>query len=141
MRRLCLSNKTRPSISANNVQSRPVPTFSPAMNFEPRCRTSMLPAVTCCPPNSFTPNRLLTLSRPLRTLPCPFLCAIVSPLSFDFLYFDNGQLLAMTHLMMITFAPFHLKRNRFHTANVFDHIRQHRRLPDGGRADGRFAFV
>jgi hypothetical protein len=33
----------------------------------------MLPAVTSSPPYRFTPSRLLTLSRPLRELPCPFL--------------------------------------------------------------------
>ena len=38
-------------------------------NLLPRWRTMMLPAVTTSPPNSFTPSRLLTLSRPLRTLP------------------------------------------------------------------------
>jgi len=29
------------------------------------------------PPKSFTPNRLLSESRPLRELPAPFLCAII----------------------------------------------------------------
>src|SRR2546430_17695858 len=36
----------------------------------------MLPATTTSLPNFFTPSRLLTLSRPFLTLPCPFLCAI-----------------------------------------------------------------
>src|SRR5204863_5494491 len=76
IRLLSLSNSTLPSTSANKVQSRPVPTFLPATNFVPRCRTRMLPAVTNSPPNRFTPSLLLTLSRPLRTLPPPFLCAI-----------------------------------------------------------------
>src|SRR5439155_10474513 len=67
---------TLPSTNANSVQSRPVPTLLPAMKRVPRCRTRMLPAVTNSPPYRFTPRRLLTLSRPLRTLPCPFLCAI-----------------------------------------------------------------
>jgi hypothetical protein len=29
------------------------------------------------PPNRFTPRRWELLSRPLRELPCPFLCAMV----------------------------------------------------------------
>ncbi len=64
----CRKPLCRPT-SANNVQSRPVPTFLPATNLVPRWRTRMLPAVTNSPPNRFTPSRLLTLSRPLRTLP------------------------------------------------------------------------
>src|ERR1051326_2204892 len=36
----------------------------------------MLPATTAWLPNFFTPRRLLTLSRPFLTLPCPFLCAM-----------------------------------------------------------------
>src|SRR5437868_7072103 len=36
----------------------------------------MLPATTTSLPNFFTPSRLLTLSRPFLTLPCPFLCAM-----------------------------------------------------------------
>src|SRR5258708_14275381 len=76
-RRLFLSKATLPSTRANKVQSRPVPTLLPAKNLVPRWRTMMLPAVTNSPPKHFTPNRFLTLSRPLRTLPCPFLCAIL----------------------------------------------------------------
>src|SRR6267142_1507387 len=52
---------------------RPRPTFLPGKNFVPRCRTMMLPATTSSLPNRFTPSRLLTLSRPFLTLPCPFL--------------------------------------------------------------------
>ena len=69
MRRLSLSKKTLPFFSAYKVQSRPVPTLTPAWNLVPHCRTRMLPAVTDSPPNRLTPRRLLTLSRPLRTLP------------------------------------------------------------------------
>src|SRR5688572_19737672 len=36
----------------------------------------MFPATTTSLPNFFTPRRLLTLSRPFLTLPCPFLCAM-----------------------------------------------------------------
>src|SRR5678815_3544492 len=34
------------------------------------------PAVTTCPPYALTPRYCALLSRPLRVLPCPFLCAI-----------------------------------------------------------------
>src|SRR5439155_15285675 len=56
--------------------SRPSPTFFPGKNLVPRWRTMMLPATTISLPNFFTPSRLLTLSRPFLTLPCPFLCAM-----------------------------------------------------------------
>src|SRR4029078_7026804 len=38
----------------------------------------MLPARACWPPNSFTPRRLLSLSRPLRDDPPAFLCAMTN---------------------------------------------------------------
>src|SRR5271154_1628002 len=53
-----------------------MPTLAPATKREPRWRMMMLPALTVSPPNRFTPSRLLTLSRPFRELPCPFLCAM-----------------------------------------------------------------
>src|SRR4030095_6502454 len=134
MRRLLLSKFTFPSTSANNVQSRPVPTFWPATNLVPRWRTRMLPAVTNSPPNRFTPSRLLTLSRPLWTLPPPFLCAINS--SFDFLNFDDRQLLTMPDGFVVAFAPFHLEGDLLRAAPVFHHIHNdaglgHRRSANG----------
>src|SRR6476659_7755179 len=45
----------------------------------------MLPARTDCPPNFFTPRRLLSLSRPLRDEPPAFLCAMSSYFFGDFL--------------------------------------------------------
>src|SRR4051812_15853689 len=46
----------------------------------------MLPARTACPPNFFTPRRLLSLSRPLRDEPPAFLCAMTNYFAFgDFL--------------------------------------------------------
>src|SRR5438270_11155180 len=47
----------------------------------------MLPARTDCPPNFFTPRRLLSLSRPLRDEPPAFLCAMSN-------YFALGDFLA-----------------------------------------------
>jgi hypothetical protein len=64
---------TTPSIFANSVQSRPMPTFSPAWNFVPTWRTRMLPAETCSPANRFTPRIFGSESRPFRVEPCPFL--------------------------------------------------------------------
>src|SRR4051794_7871244 len=46
----------------------------------------ILPARACWPPNSFTPRRLLSLSRPLRDEPPAFLCAMSNYFAFgDFL--------------------------------------------------------
>src|SRR4051812_18187423 len=46
----------------------------------------MLPARARWPPNSFTPRRLLSLSRPLRDEPPAFLCAMTNYFAFgDFL--------------------------------------------------------
>jgi hypothetical protein len=42
----------------------------------------MVPAFTLCPANLFTPSRLPWLSRPLRLVPPPFLCAICCYLFF-----------------------------------------------------------
>src|SRR5438128_1438941 len=128
MRRLSLSNATFPSTRANKVQSRPVPTLLPATNFVPRWRTRMLPAVTNSPPNRFTPSLLLTLSRPLRTLPPPFLCAIIS--SFDFCNFNDRQFLSMPDGLVIAFASFHFEGNHFRAALVFHHISHYARLGD-----------
>src|SRR4051812_5170761 len=43
----------------------------------------MLPARTDCPPNFFTPRRLLSLSRPLRDDPPAFLCAMTDYFAFE----------------------------------------------------------
>src|SRR5689334_7602039 len=43
----------------------------------------MLPARTACPPNFFTPRRLLSLSRPLRDEPPAFLCAMTDYFAFE----------------------------------------------------------
>jgi hypothetical protein len=47
----------------------------------------------------------------------------------------------MPHLVVVPFAPFHFKRHSFDAANVFNHIRQHRRLSNGGGANRYFIFV
>src|SRR5215218_8656301 len=43
----------------------------------------MLPARAACPPKSFTPRRLLSLSRPLRLDPPAFLCAMTDYFAFE----------------------------------------------------------
>src|SRR5215207_177324 len=43
----------------------------------------MLPARAACPPKSFTPRRLLSLSRPLRLEPPAFLCAMTNYFAFE----------------------------------------------------------
>src|SRR5947208_10390284 len=64
-----------------------MPTLSPGCHLVPRWRTMMLPARAAWPPNSFTPRRLLSLSRPLRDEPPAFLCAMSD-------YFALGDFLA-----------------------------------------------
>jgi len=97
-----------PSVSANRVQSRPVPTS---------CRDELGAAladqntagVTACPPNSLTPRRLLTLSRPLRT--CLDLSCVIN-LSFDLFYFTTVNSCRWP-LCVIAFAAFHLESTFF----------------------------
>src|SRR5262249_42875673 len=72
------SKRTIPSVLANSVKSTPSPTLVPGRKRVPRWRTRIEPAVTCWPPNRFTPSILAWLSRPSRELPPPFLCAMVS---------------------------------------------------------------
>src|SRR5712691_1086092 len=137
-RRLFLSKATLPSTSANNVQSRPVPTLLPAKNLVPRWRTMMLPAVTNSPPKHFTPNRLLTLSRPLRTLPCPFLCAI--HLCLDLRDFDPGQFLPVSYGAMVAFPALHLEGDFLLAPEVLDNVGHDRSFRKCGRTHRDFAF-
>src|SRR5918912_3035954 len=53
-----------------------MPTLTPGFQRVPRWRRMILPAARYSPPNFFTPSRFDWLSRPLRELPIPFLCAI-----------------------------------------------------------------
>src|SRR5262245_36543833 len=71
------SNATTPFALANSVKSTPRPTFWPGKNRVPRWRTRIEPAGTHCPAKRLTPSILGWLSRPLRELPTPFLCAMV----------------------------------------------------------------
>jgi hypothetical protein len=70
------SNRTMPETLAKRVSSFPMPTLSPGFNGVPRWRTSIDPPETNWPSNRLTPSRCAFESRPLREVPCPFLCAI-----------------------------------------------------------------
>src|SRR5512136_3314316 len=103
------STRTTPATLANRVSSPPSPTFLPGLKRVPRCRTRMLPPVTAWPENAFIPSRRPALSRPLRELPTPFLCAMVSSvhagrLRHDLRDPDRGLLLAVTRLAAILLA-------------------------------------
>src|SRR5512143_3495376 len=103
------STLTTPATLANRVSSPPRPTFLPGLKRVPRCRTRMLPRVTDWPANAFIPRRRPALSRPLRELPTPFLCAMVSSvragrLRHDLRDPDRGLLLPVTRLTAILLA-------------------------------------
>src|SRR5262249_27823131 len=70
------SKRTRPLTFAKIVSSLPRPALSPGRKRRPRCRTMMVPPLTRLPSCALTPSRCEFESRPLRELPCPFLCAI-----------------------------------------------------------------
>src|SRR6185436_20194684 len=55
------------------------PTFLPGRHFVPCWRMMIVPPRTCSPPKRLTPRRWALLSRPLRLLPCTFLCAMHEP--------------------------------------------------------------
>src|SRR4051812_1838688 len=152
---LPLSNITRPASSAKRVQSRPVPTFLPATNFVPRCLTRILPAVTSSPPYRFTPKRLLTLSRPLRTLPCPFLCAIcfvyrssgvpgewpVIILNLYFFDLQHRQFLSVANGLVIALAALHLERHFLLSTFVLHYIGKDARVGHSGGPYVQLAVV
>lgn len=70
------SIRTTPAIFANKVWSVPIPTFSPARNFCPRCLTKIEPALAGCLWRILTPRRRPIESRPLLVDPPAFLVAI-----------------------------------------------------------------
>src|SRR5512144_1473660 len=106
---------TTPATLAKRLSSPPRPTFFPGLKRVPRCRTRMLPPVTVWPENAFIPRRRPALSRPLRELPTPFLCAMISsvrgggPLRDDLRDPDLGQLLTMSCLAAILLALLELE--------------------------------
>src|SRR3989338_7793302 len=104
----------------------------------------MLPATTCSPPKRFMPSRCEWLSRPLRDVPCPFLCAMKFSLRLT-LYalrlfrlnrrnFHPCQGLAVTACLVITLAASIDKMGHFFGEAIFDKLAR-----DMGAWNGRIA--
>src|SRR5215475_10168487 len=126
------SNATTPSMRANSVQSRPMPTLSPAWNLVPTWRTRIEPAETRSPANRLTPRILGPESRPLRVEPCPFLCAMALSL-------DRGDLHRRVVLTMpvpadVVLAAAELEHDELVAAALLDDL-----AGDLGAGDGRLA--
>src|SRR5262245_7128609 len=101
------------------------------------------PARTTLPSYSFTPSRLDLLSRPLRELPTPFLCAILrSSLSclrsgdLDGLDLEPRQRLTMAGLAPVALLGLHLEDYELRPAKVLGDRRSHFGSFDQWRADG-----
>src|SRR5512136_144924 len=141
------STRTTPATLANRVSSPPRPTFLPGLKRVPRCRTRMLPPVTAWPENAFIPRRRPALSRPLRELPTPFLCAMISsvrgggPLRYDLRDPDLGQLLAVPCLAAILLALLELEHVDLLAARLRQDLRHHPRPRHGGVSDLHAAAV
>src|ERR1700731_1759102 len=118
----------------------------------------MLPATTTSLPNFFTPSRLLTLSRPFLTLPCPFLCAMrlsgffgvvgLGLLRFGSLSaeadagdFDAGQLAPMPDGAVVALPPAILESDDFLVLALFDDFARYRRPFDERAAMGELVAV
>src|SRR5690554_6721284 len=113
----------------------------------------MFPATAACPPNIFTPRRLLCDSRPFFELPTPFLCAILfsflqlkeQVLQFEFmLYSCNSQLcklLTVTILFLVTFSSFLLEDNYFISFQVTFYFRSNCYTFYSWGANVNFPFV
>src|ERR1043166_8715152 len=102
----------------------------------------MLPAMTCSPPNFFSPSRLLCESRPLRVEPPAFLCAIAVLLGAG----DVGDLhfrevLPMALLLVIVLAAAVLDDADLVAAAVRDDLGGDRATLHQRRADGLLVAV
>src|ERR1043165_4936656 len=112
------SNFTTPSILENSVQSRPMPTFSPAWNLVPTWRTRIEPAVTAWPANRLTPRIFGSESRPLRVEPCPFLCAMT--LCLDRRDLRRGVVLSVAVPAHVVLAAAELEHDELVAAALLD---------------------
>src|SRR3977135_4476814 len=118
----------------------------------------ILPATTTSLPNFFTPSRLLTLSRPFLTLPCPFLCAMrlsgffgvvglrlfrLGSLSAkaDAGDLDAGQLAAVPHRPVVALSAAILERDDFLVLALLDHFAGNGRPFDERTAMGELVAV
>src|SRR5690554_1302420 len=99
----------------------------------------MLPAVTVCPPNSFTPRRRPAESRPLRELPPAFFCAIASVSSAadgDVSDADTRQILTVPQSAAVVLAALLLEDGDLLAASLLDNLGAHDGAGHGRRADG-----
>src|SRR4051794_17818916 len=102
----------------------------------------MWPARATSPPNTFTPRRWPELSRPLRLLPCPFLCAMALVRCWCRLRTaleagdaHHRQLLAMTLLAAVVLAALLFEHENLSRLLVTNDLAEHakavdERLPD-----------
>src|SRR3989339_1073302 len=90
----------------------------------------MPPALMLWPPKTFIPNRWALLSRPLRDVPPPFLCAI-----FDLLYLDLGIILPMADGPVVVNFVMVLKSGDFVGLAVPQHLGRDPRVLQVGGAD------
>ena len=135
--------RTLPSVSANSVWSRPMPTLRPGCHLVPRWRMMMLPGTTCSPPNFLTPSRLPAVSRPLRELPPAFLCAIACLLRAcdaalrerDVLDPQHRLQLAVAALATIVLAPLLLEHDHLGRPGLLQHLGRDLGAIDQRRAD------
>src|SRR5262245_41456675 len=101
----------------------------------------MLPARACSPANTFTPRRWPWLSRPLRVLPWPFLCAIAGP-SGDLGHAHRGDRLAVSTAATVILASLLLEHQDLPVAPLGDDLPPHahaveKRGPDANRVVSR----
>src|SRR5690606_29872409 len=86
----------------------------------------MLPALTAWPPNSFTPRRLLSESRPLRVEPPAFLCAMSQILlkesGLDASDLDFGEPLTVALTLHVVLAATELDDGDLVVAALTDHF-------------------
>src|SRR5947209_12286854 len=132
-------NCTAPAISANSVSSPPRPTLSPGWKWVPRWRTRISPALTCWPPNRFTPSRCAAESRPLRELEAPFLCAMsVASRLLDSGDLQDRQLLTVTLTLVVAGLVLELVDADLGALGVLEHLAGDRYLGQrvGLRGDG-----
>src|SRR5438874_8487140 len=99
-----------------------MPTLMPGWMRVPRWRMMIVPARTACPSERFTPSILGLLSRPLRELPTPFLCAMTLPL-YCFLYPQPWRVYSLVGTSPTT--PFTLQRPRLTLLQVLSYLLSH----------------
>src|SRR5215472_1050897 len=129
------SNFTTPVTNAKSVSSLPRPTFSPAWCFVPRCRTSIVPALTSCPPKRLTPSLCPCESRPFVEEPPPFLCAMTQSLfhnnfqktlNLDVAHLHGREILTVASLNLVLVRLLELQHGQFLGAPLLHDLPRHR---------------